>query len=215
MEVCMPYEEQLIEFLQKERNLRIALEIERVMPGVRKQLALAFWEAACQQLEEALQQSVLSGEWEIQRTLKDHNTDPFARNAGIQAAPKKRRSESGLTIGAWNDSQGVYSGVCFRNEYDWSQKPAELVELLGALKGVESLPEGAARSRPENDRWNLAWGWTQIKLPAEDTLKRICADSDAVAREAIGPLRDVLSANDIAARMDAADRAIAGLQNPV
>lgn len=209
----MSYKDQLIEFLAKDsNNLRTALEIERNMPDVRRYLAVSFWKAAYSKLEEALKASRLSETWEVRYTLADLEENPEEPEAGIQAECQSPSSGQGLKIGAWNEDRHVYFGVGFRKQYDWSNKPSQLDDLLGALKKeVPSFTDGAL-SGSQDDQW-LAWGWSQIRFDSssdsDGALMRISANPVDAADEAIGPLRDVLRLNDLTEKLKAADRAIA------
>lgn len=148
------YKEQAIEFLATKENIGEALEVEGLMPDVRRMLEDRFWERLFDNLEGRLKSSSVHG-WKVHRDLEKNE-----KALRVQIEPNDMHKPYYSPV-IEMDYRGRHSELSYGLRYSQESQP-DLAEVrrLGEDIVVAKAKEPDGGSVKKNERWWLVWWWT-------------------------------------------------------
>jgi hypothetical protein len=178
------YETDVVDFLSRKENIRVALEIGERIGQVKMKLAMDFWTTLYELLSEFLNNASGSfANWEVRfdEKLKE---SPTYELAGVSIVPRIRTEQNMYLYPSMNvKGFQIFFGVC------WSQEVKQDFPMQDLENLADSLKKGGYNNR--DSLW-LGRNWTSCSLREKDFLIRM-ADNKQPAIDAAGQLTGLFS----------------------
>jgi len=171
----MNYEDAVLDFLSKEENLLIALEVSERIEQVKIRLHKEFWITFRSALQDTLTQSRWSNEWEVRMIgapLKDYAKCVLVPQSVRQG---QRYLRLALPQGTRSSDYRLHYGVL------WNK--ALGTELN--IKEVDVLADKLRKEGFRSDSWWIGYKYLNYYPPRKEFLLRMAASKDEFIQEMI------------------------------
>ena len=177
----MNYEDAVLDFLSKEENLLIALEVSERIEQLKIRLHEEFWFTFRSALQDTLTQSRWSNEWEVRMTVREALLKDYASCLLVPRSIQRdqRYLRFGLQQGTRSQDYPLSYGIV------WNK--ALGTELN--IKEVDVLADKLRKEGFRSDSWWIGYKYLNYYPPRKEFLLRMAANRDEFIQEMIELLR--------------------------
>ena len=173
----MDYTEAALEFLAKEENLPIALEVTGLVEQLKQKLHKEFWSALYDKLEDTLANSQWANAWTIEMPEDDELLSNNAKCSLVPSPDSRGRHYLGVVLeqGTRVDSYSLYYGI------HWNESPGE----RSNTEQVTALADELQRQRYRPSGSWLGYKYLGHRVEANDTMLRMVTDRQEFVAEIV------------------------------